>query len=488
MFDSLSLVGELVGLTDERLTEVLSAAFGDGEQRAQALEAVQAVTAARLEDAAKRAEMQEAALRSTVDVAEAVAALHEEQLERINPAIVEAFLARLNAAAMAKIAPHAAGDGIFTLSLPAVQKLPSEFTPPGRTRPGAEALVATSGAALVAARKAGADVSGAISLGPSEPPFQSLVALCVDRLSPAMFRGGALVDETSTTDYDLFCFQSEVEESGGSRSGSWSCLIKVDVAGARPVRWEMLANLRPAVETAEPPHPARVNDAATRAESAALDEQERRAHALDAWFAVAERELKRLPDQLAGEITHRASRIAERERLEATTASRLARLRAMSQVTIGQPIRVTWAHVRAAAPESAPTEKDSERVSMIHVAKILREQNFAVADVHTEGRGYDLHASRGREQRLVEVKGVWQAARSQGISMTGNEVLIATQHGRDYWLYVVDQCHDGTGTLYGVYPDPVGAFGDLFVSSVVVHVSGSTLKSAREKEGHETCA
>ena len=34
MFDSLSLVGELVGLTDDRLTEVLSAAFGDDQQRA----------------------------------------------------------------------------------------------------------------------------------------------------------------------------------------------------------------------------------------------------------------------------------------------------------------------------------------------------------------------------------------------------------------------------------------------------------------------
>ena len=33
MFDSLSLVGELVGLTDDRLTEVLSAAFGDDQQR-----------------------------------------------------------------------------------------------------------------------------------------------------------------------------------------------------------------------------------------------------------------------------------------------------------------------------------------------------------------------------------------------------------------------------------------------------------------------
>jgi superfamily II DNA or RNA helicase len=488
MFDSLSLVGELVGLTDDRLTEVLSAAFGNDQQRAQALIAVQAVTSARLEDAAKQAAAQEAALRSAVDVAAAVAALQDEQLDRINPAIVEAFLVRIADGGAAKVAPHAAGEGIFTLTLPGGGTLPREFAPPGRTRPGPAAVVATSGTALVAARKASADVSEVISLGPSDPPFQSLVALCAERLAPAMFRGGALIDETSATDYDLFCFRSDVSEAGGKRKGTWSCLIRVDAAGARPVRWEMLANLRPGPGSAGPPHPARVNDANTRASMAARDEQERRAHALDAWLAVADRELKRLPDQLTDGISDRASRIGERRRLELTTARRLKELREMSQVTVGEPTQLTWAHVGAAAPVREPTEKDSERISMTHVAKVLREQDFAVADVHTEDRGYDLHATRGREQRLVEVKGVWQTASSQGISMTGNEVLIATQHGRDYWLYVVDRCQDGTGSLYGTYPDPVRTFIDLSTGSVIVHVPGSALKAAREEEESATCA
>ncbi len=237
MFDSLSLVGELVGLTDDRLTEVLSAAFGDDRERAQALAAVQAVTSVRLEEAARQAATQEAALRSAVDVAAAVAALQEEQLNRINPAIVEAFLSRLADGGTAEVAPHAAGEGIFTLTLPGGQGLPREFTPPGSPRPGPAAVVASSGAALIAARKASADVSEVISLGPSEPPFQALVALCAERLASAMFRGGALVDETSTTDYDLFCYQADVQEAGGKRKGSWSCLIRVDAAGARPVRW-----------------------------------------------------------------------------------------------------------------------------------------------------------------------------------------------------------------------------------------------------------
>ena len=348
--------------------------------------------------------------------------------------------------------------------------------------------MATSGAALVAARRASADVSEVVSLGPSEPPFRSLVAYCAEQLAPAMFRGGALVDATSTTDYDLFCYCASVQEAGGKRQGTWSCLVRVDSAGARVIRWEMLANLRISDAPTGPPHPARVDDATARAAIAAHEEQERRARALDAWLAVAERELKRLPDQLTDSIANRSARIAERQRLEVTTARRLAELREMSQVTIGQPIRVTWARVGAAAADPEPTEKDSERISMSLVANVLREQGFAVADVHTEGRGYDLHASRGREQRLVEVKGVWQAASSQGIAMTGNEVLIATQHGRAYWLYVVDQCQDGTGTLFGGFPDPVRIFGDLFTGKVIMHVPGSALKAARDSEEQATCA
>jgi hypothetical protein len=487
MFDSLSLVGELVGLSDDMLTEILSAAFGDEGQRRHARAVVQAVTAARLEDAARQAEAQEATLRSAVDVAAAVAALHDEQLERVNPAIVEAFLTQAAASGAVQVAPHAAGDGIFTVTQPDGQLLPPEFTPPHGTRPGTSAVVATSGAALVAARRAGAVMSEVISLGPSEPPFRTLVALCADRLAPAMFRGGTVVDATSTTDYDLFCYQATVQEAGGKRRGTWSCLIRVDSAGARTVRWEMLANLRPATAAAGPPHPARANDASARAAAAAREEQQRRAAALDAWFTVAARELKRLPDQLTDGITDRTFRIAERRRLEATTARRLAELRGMSQVTIDPPTQLAWARVSAAAPALEPTEKDSERISMTYVANFLREQEFAVADVHTEGRGYDLHASRGREQRLVEVKGVWQAASSHGITMTGNEVLIATQHGRDYWLYVVDQCHDSTGTLFGAYPDPVRTFGDLFTGQSVVRVPGSALTRARASEEQTKC-
>jgi superfamily II DNA/RNA helicase len=105
MFDSLSLVGELVGLADDELSRVLADTFGDEEQRARALAAVDAVTASRLADAAKRADEQERALKTSVDISQAVAALQNEQLDRINPAIVEASCAAPPTAEQSRSAP-----------------------------------------------------------------------------------------------------------------------------------------------------------------------------------------------------------------------------------------------------------------------------------------------------------------------------------------------------------------------------------------------
>lgn len=69
-------------------------------------------------------------------------------------------------------------------------------------------------------------------------------------------------------------------------------------------------------------------------------------------------------------------------------------------------------------------------------------------------------------------------AASAGIRMTGNEVLIATQQRKDYWLYVVDQCSDGPGRLFGAYEDPATLFASDMVGDAVFRVPGSSLKNA----------
>ena len=168
MFDSLSLVAELAGVDVEG--QLAATYAGDPEKAASALAAARAVTAAQLEAANAKLHETSSKLASKVDVAAAVAALHEENLERINPAIVEAFLRKLQSCGAIGLAPDASGDGIFAITATSAMRLPSSFD--GATA----AVVATSGAALRQARGDGAVLHGAVSLGPAEPPFRELVA------------------------------------------------------------------------------------------------------------------------------------------------------------------------------------------------------------------------------------------------------------------------------------------------------------------------
>jgi hypothetical protein len=129
---------------------------------------------------------------------------------------------------------------------------------------------------------------------------------------------------------------------------------------------------------------------------------------------------------------------------------------------------------------AAPEEADSEAIAMAHVVRLLTDDQWGVADRHTEkDLGFDLHARRGREQRCVEVKGVWQSASSHGIRMTGQEVAKAGLLGQDFWLYVVDQCHDGSGTLFHAWRDPAAVFADATHDVAIVRIPGSALAAAR---------
>ena len=115
---------------------------------------------------------------------------------------------------------------------------------------------------------------------------------------------------------------------------------------------------------------------------------------------------------------------------------------------------------------------------MRHVQQLLEGEGWTVDDVHTEGRGYDLHARRHSQIRNIEVKGVVGDAASEGIRMTGNEVLIATQHRKAYWLYVIDKCADGVGRFFGAYEDPATLFGSDMTGSAIFRVPGTSLKNA----------
>jgi superfamily II DNA or RNA helicase len=472
MFDSLSLVAEMVGVDWEQL---LSQTYAGDYNGHTALAAARAITASQVEEAARKAADEERALASKVDIASAVVALHQDTLERINPRIVEAYLGRLAGTGSYQVAPHAAGEGLFLISRSAEHSLPKSFGG------GRHAIVATSGAALEAATESGANVSEAVTLGPSTPAFRSLAGMAADELRPALCQGSALRDPSSATGYGLFVYEATITEGGGKRRTTWPFLIRVDDAGARLVRWELLANLEPAESGAGRLHPAHRSDADSRAEQAVREEQARRIESLESWLTDAERDLQRLPSTIAGEISDAEVRRATRNRLAVTVKSRLSELRALATVEFSSPRPVGWAWVEPAGLPPDPTEADSEVIGMNRVSALFRADGWAVADVHLEGRGYDLLAVRGREQRCVEVKGVWRSAASAGVSLTGNELLIARQHGRDYWLYVVDECADGVGVLFGAYPDPAETFAESMLDATTVRIPGSALREALEE-------
>lgn len=469
LFDSLSLVAELVNLDFQ---QILARTYDSPERAAAALASAKAASAQRLEDAARRAAAEEDALRSAVDVTQAVAELQRETLERINPQIVEAFLTRVGAAGLFKVSAHAAGPGIYVLAS-GKRQLPRQL---GST---SQVLVGTSAHALESARAAGAELSGAFALGPSQPGFNEVVAAAADQAGPALFQGGRLRDRTSITDYALFVYEAEVTEFGGERRTTWPFLVRADDTGARPLRWEILANLEAGDPQASKAHPARTSDADARASEVGRQERDRRATVLKAWMSTAAQELERLPSALTSDIEDPARRVEARKRVSGAVQARLADLERMAQVEVGEPRRLGWAYVKGAAPPPDPTQADSEEIAMRHVAELLRGAGWSVSDVHLEGRGYDLLARKGRDQRSVEVKGVWDSASARGVRMTGGELLIARQIAGNYWLYVVDHCSEGSGRLFGAYQNPADRFEELMKDLTVVAVPGSALSSAR---------
>ena len=469
MFDSLSAVAEITGVDyDKWLTDL----YGNDEvKKHAAIDAAKAIQTQELVRKAREVRDTERKLASQVDAVAALTLLQRDLFARINPAIVEAYLDRLAAAGVITADRTAAGEGFRRITM-------SNGQLPASLGGGDSAHVATSGDALRTASES-IDIGDTITLGPGEAGFTDLIDLADRQLAEDVYQSGAAQDPSSLTSYDLYAFQSTMTESGGRRDSIWATLIKVDDSGnARPVRWETLANLVPTTKPGIGPHPARVDSAVQAAQQVAdqtvLEHQKVRTD----WFAQARKDLTNLPLTLTDSITDRPARLALRRTLQTQTETRLDQLQRLIDVRLTDPALVARIRVHAAADPATRDEIDSELLSMRLVAAMLRDEGWQVEDVHTEGRGYDLDARRNSQVRHIEVKGVLGSAASDGIRMTGNEVLIATQHRKNYWLYVVDQCADGTGRLFGAYEDPATLFATDMTGDAIFRVPGSSLKNA----------
>jgi len=469
MFDSLSAVAEITGVDYEKwLTDL----YGNDDAKKQAaMGAAAAVQAHDLTRAARQVEDTERRLASQVDAIAALTLLQRDLFARINPAIVESYLDRLSAAHLLNAQPTAAGPGFRQLTV-AAGHLPQSLGG------GSGMLVATSGDAIRDNANS-IDTAGMVTLGPGEPAFTDLIRLAAHDLAPDLHQGGAVEDPTSLTPYDLYAFDATMTESDGKRASAWATLVKVDDTGnARAIRWETLANLVPTTQSGTQPHPARLSAATAAAELVSQDTVEEHRRVRTDWFAQARKDLLNLPIALTDTIDDRDARIALRRHLQVQTTTRLDQLEKLVQVQLTEPKLVGRVRVLAAGTPETEAQKSSEWVAMRRVQQHLEQDGWTVDDVHTEGRGYDLDARRHSQIRHIEVKGVFGDAASTGIRMTGNEVLIATQHRKAYWLYVIDQCADGTGHFFGSYEDPITLFSSDMTGDAIFRVPGSSLKHA----------
>ena len=469
LFDSLSLVAELGGVNMESW---LRALYGNDEQaRLSAIAAADAVKSSDLRNKAQQVRLLEDETASNVDAQAALTLMQEDLLERINPAIVAAYLDRLDAAGYLTAAPTAHGvDGI--LSLTRKSGLPAELAGPGGA---ASVVIATSGEALEEARQQ-VSATGIGILGPGEASFTGLLGATAAEYDPDLYRGGAVEDVTSLSGYDLYAYTATFSEAGGRKTTRWASLIRVDPDGkARRVRWETLANLRPTSQPAGEPNDLTDGIARGLAEQTAREDEQQQRQTRRDWYKKARIRLKQLPIELTKHLPP-AQRAVERDRIKAGVDARLSSLEELIEVSVSEPRLVGHLRVHPAAEPPSQEEKDSEQIAVYLVKQRLGELGFTVEDVQTDNIGYDLRARKGAEQRLVEVKGVWGSATSDGVRMTGNEVLMATQHRDDYWLYIVDDCADG-GKIAGIYRDPFTTLGSAMIGEADFKVPGSAIKN-----------
>ena len=440
-----------------------------------------------------------------VDAATANAARIDEVVARVNPVIVEHFLERAASADLIGLESAPLDPGFFYLSVdPACHgwELPADSTGSGRR----QSLVVTRRETLSAAISQG--VGGAVDahmLGPSDPGFGALVEGMRARVEADMWRGAALCDTASPSPYTLFVFESEITEGGGSknprhhpRRSTQTWLIAVTNDGTtRLVSWAELPNLVPlaasgdvgAASGAMPLDESIAELARYAAEGAAEAERDKREQRLREWVRQLRIQMQPLPNQLTDHIPDRSAGTTERKRIRSAVDSRLAEARRLAEVTASAPRLIGWAQVVAGldlGPEDEHPDPQSEEVSMRWVAQHLTADGWRVADVHTQNRGYDLEARRGPQVRCIEVKGLAGQASASGVRLTSGELTSARQHGDDYWLYVVDNCIDGEGSLFGCWQDPASVFRDSLENVTEYRLAGSALSEALKHQGGDS--
>ncbi|MGW5478537.1 helicase-related protein [Streptomyces sp. NPDC004008] len=473
MFDSLSLVAELSAVPYE---EWLRTLYGDDElKQAEVLAAVRRVNASELKRRAEAVHDQEAELASVVDVAAGLARQRQQSLEGIHPVVVETYVRRLAQAGILRASHTAAGEDVLLIE--ADDALPRIL---GGSR---QALVSIGSAAPHEVLDTDGNARGSqpVSLGPGSPALAELVAHCEQILVPDVYRGGTVEDPAAASPYELMVFESTVYSAASPVRTPWFTLIRADPTGeTHAVRWEVLAGLVATDRAAgsfEPLVAEVAESEARRLLAQAADEQRRTRRD---WYATAKRDLTNLPVDATLDIPDRGERLALRDRLTAASERKLAQLEELCQVEADPPRLVARLQVLQGGDRGSPHRRQTEAVAADHVRRLLEGDGWTVDDVRAESRGFQLCVLRGRERRMVAVKGVWRSVDDEDVRLHGDELLMSAQYRSDYVLYVVESCHDGVGRLFGSFRDPFDVFAVDLHRDAVVRLSGGTLQSARK--------
>ena len=433
-------------------------------------------------------------LRSEVNRDIALRARNDERKTRVNPVVVEQFLRHAKEGGLADFKPVPLADrkGFFYLTVDQPQhgwELPPEL----HDGNGRGVLVALDGELRQTLIERGNQRAGeSVMFGPSDPPMEAFVTCLRQRVSADMWQGALLMDPSANEDYTLFVYECDITEGENipesrhrphTTTVSW--LIAVDGNGrAWCESWDALPNLVAGGDIEPTPLDSTIEETAeTRAREAADTDMQQRSEKLDGWFKDVDSQLRDLPKILTKHIEDSAQRHQQTAALRANLATRREAARSAAKVSRGNPRRIGWAQVVASQDAQDADASDSETVSMKVVTDLLTAQGWTVHDVHTELCGYDLHAVRGAEQRFVEVKGRRGQASSVGIVLTMGEIVQAAQLQDDYWLYVVDNCADGIGRLFGACANPIKAIGDDLIPNDQWRVPGSKLKHALSQQG-----
>ena len=182
---------------------------------------------------------------------------------------------------------------------------------------------------------------------------------------------------------------------------------------------------------------------------------------LSTWASNIAEQLDRLQDEVVEPYQNlpRTERVQRRATVAHAITERKRLLIESTEVT-NRPLRLIGrVYVRAiGSVQEGREDSNSEAISMRMCMLHLEAEGFHVEDVHQEGRGYDLYAKRGYEQRCVEVKGL-KRDESPGIMLEASEWLMAQQLRDEYWVYVFTYCASAP-ELFGAYRNPVALFGD----------------------------